>query len=103
MKMGFLHHTRYKEVLFVVVKFIVRKIAGGIGDVNMKKQKTMLLVTVKCCCLFTCQEAENLAGHIEGSNMPEPLPNAQLLQPPVPIQSLDTAWPLLTVAKVSPL
>lgn len=42
-----------------------------------------------------------MAAHTEGGNLPEPLPNAQLLQPPVPIQPLDTAWPLLTVAKVS--
>ncbi|XP_045595486.1 coatomer subunit alpha isoform X1 [Procambarus clarkii] len=45
------------------------------------------------------QEAESLASHVEGGTIPEPLPNAQLLQPPVPVQPMDTAWPLLTVAK----
>lgn len=31
--------------------------------------------------------------------MPEVDPNAQLLQPPPPINPLDTNWPLLTVSK----
>lgn len=46
------------------------------------------------------QEAESLAAHMEGGVMYEPLPNAQLLQPPAPVYPSDTAWPLLTVAKV---
>lgn len=31
--------------------------------------------------------------------VPEVDPNAQLLQPPPPINPLDTNWPLLTVSK----
>ena len=46
------------------------------------------------------QEAESLASHVEEGVMYEPLPNAQLLQPPAPVYPSDTAWPLLTVAKV---
>lgn len=33
------------------------------------------------------------------SQVPEVDPNAQLLQPPPPINPLDTNWPLLTVSK----
>lgn len=44
------------------------------------------------------QETESLAAHTE-TGIPEPLPNAELLQPPVPVQQMDTAWPQLTVAK----
>lgn len=52
---------------------------------------------------FVLQEAESLAAHVEEGVMYEPLPNAQLLQPPVPVYPSDTAWPLLTVAKVREL
>lgn len=45
------------------------------------------------------QEAESLAAHVENGAIPEPLPSAQLLQPAPPVQPMDTAWPLLTVAK----
>ncbi|XP_066948012.1 coatomer subunit alpha isoform X1 [Macrobrachium rosenbergii] len=45
------------------------------------------------------QETESLAAHVEAGSIPEPLPSAQLLQPPIPVQPMDTAWPLLTVAK----
>merc|ERR1711970_562727 len=41
------------------------------------------------------QETEALAAHSE-TGIPEPLPSAQLLQPPVPVQQMDTAWPQLT-------
>ena len=34
-----------------------------------------------------------------GSQIPEVDSNAQLLQPPPPINPLDTNWPLLTVSK----
>jgi len=44
------------------------------------------------------QETEALAAHSE-TGIPEPLPSAQLLQPPVPVQQMDTAWPQLTVSK----
>ena len=33
------------------------------------------------------------------TQVPEVDPNAQLLQPPPPINPLDTNWPLLTVSK----
>merc|ERR1739838_327144 len=39
-----------------------------------------------------------LSCHSE-AGIPEPLPNAQLLQPPVPVQQMDSAWPQLTVSK----
>lgn len=45
------------------------------------------------------QEAESLTAHVDSAAIPEPLPDAQLLQPPVPVQPMDTPWPLLTVAK----
>lgn len=60
--------------------------------------KTSLALLTATTHGFT-QEAESLAGHVEGGVMYEPLPNAQLLQPPVPVYPSDTAWPLLTVAK----
>ncbi|XP_034481069.1 coatomer subunit alpha [Drosophila innubila] len=44
---------------------------------------------------------ESLGASItaEGSALPEINPQAQLLQPPVPIQQLETNWPLLSVSK----
>ncbi|EDW31170.1 GL20730 [Drosophila persimilis] len=45
--------------------------------------------------------AESLAETItsQGDTLPEVNPNATLLKPPVPIQQLETNWPLLSVSK----
>uniref|UniRef100_A0A673KZH8 Coatomer subunit alpha-like n=1 Tax=Sinocyclocheilus rhinocerous TaxID=307959 RepID=A0A673KZH8_9TELE len=47
------------------------------------------------------EEAESLKEtfDLEKEMVPEVDPNAQLLQPPPPINPLDTNWPLLTVSK----
>ncbi|XP_076029006.1 coatomer subunit alpha isoform X2 [Oratosquilla oratoria] len=45
------------------------------------------------------QDAESLASHLEDVSLPQPLPHAQLLQPPCPIQQFESSWPLLTVSK----
>lgn len=47
------------------------------------------------------EEAEALKETFdpEKDTVPEVDPNAQLLQPPPPINPLDTNWPLLTVSK----
>ena len=47
------------------------------------------------------EEAESLKEtfDLEKETVPEVDLNAQLLQPPPPINPLDTNWPLLTVSK----
>lgn len=47
------------------------------------------------------EEAEELQQVIEqsGKSLPEILPNAKYLKPPVPIQQAESNWPLLTVTK----
>ncbi|XP_064607662.1 coatomer subunit alpha-like [Liolophura sinensis] len=46
------------------------------------------------------EEAEQLKeGFEEGEPIPDLYPNAQLLQPPVPIMQQESNWPLLTVTK----
>ena len=46
------------------------------------------------------EEAEDLKeGFGENERVPDLIPNAQLLQPPVPITQQESNWPLLTVSK----
>ena len=46
-------------------------------------------------------EAAELATQLgEGAELPQPQPQAQLLQPPAPLHQSDDNWPLLTVSKV---
>ncbi|GLV43141.1 Coat Protein (coatomer) alpha [Carabus blaptoides fortunei] len=47
------------------------------------------------------EDAEQLKASIEQSekNIPEIVPNAKFLKPPVPIQQAESNWPLLTVSR----
>lgn len=46
------------------------------------------------------QEAQDLAESLpEGQQLPDVLPGAQLLQPPVPVSQQESNWPLLTTTK----
>lgn len=77
-----------------------------LGDVveRLKILKNCGQTSVAYLCAVTHglqEEAETLKANLESNNLqlPQPDPNAVLLQPPCPIMQCEENWPLLSVSK----